>query len=484
MVKVVIGEESHLKSAEDRLLKSSILAEVGIIVGKLSTNSEKGFVYSVIPTPSTDAGNPACSLKAEAEGRGDRKKGAKGGKSLAEANPSLLIDGEWVAEHARQVSRMLLGGMSVVGIYVWSSEAAFKATSTLVFSQVIRGVAQALPAFESKINERLLVHISYSPRRWACRNFSVASADMRPCDFKMSKILNLLQMYRCIYNFDLRVPVFQDDVSTSRTFKNVLRTTIACHAKELQSARALVDGKLANEDQQVTFEGSHTVELLLPFKTDAYVEAYSSEEILGVVVLRGAICASSYLGPKEPFLQALSDLKKDVINSLESRLEIVLDESDDKLDEALADAIDAGDRKPLHQHALKEVRKSLALSFPRRVLIPWLSGTFICDYLLHSETFEDLSDRCREMMSMEAPVDPSALQEVEAEAAILTTASFWEAICGNSLPSREEPKSRNPATEENSPGKQKPFNFNLQAALFMLLVALLVGFAFTFFKSN
>ena len=31
---------------------------------------------------------------------------------------------------------MLLGGMSVVGAYVWASEASFKATSPAVLSQV------------------------------------------------------------------------------------------------------------------------------------------------------------------------------------------------------------------------------------------------------------------------------------------------------------------------------------------------------------
>jgi hypothetical protein len=35
-----------------------------------------------------------------------------------------------------QVSRMLLGGMSVIGIYVWASEGSFKATSPSVLSQV------------------------------------------------------------------------------------------------------------------------------------------------------------------------------------------------------------------------------------------------------------------------------------------------------------------------------------------------------------
>ncbi|KAH0448196.1 hypothetical protein IEQ34_021996 [Dendrobium chrysotoxum] len=485
MVKSVVGEETQLKSAEDRLSRSSITAEVGILVGKLSSHLERGFVYDLIPTPPTDGGSPACSLKSESGGREDRKRGTKGGKASAEAISSLLIDGEWVAEHARQVSRMLLGGMSVIGIYVWSSEASFKATSASLLAQAIRVVAQATPSLESETNERLLIHISYSPKRWACRSCAVASVDLRPCDFKMSKLLALLQTYRCMYGFDIRIPVFQDLVSTSNTFKNVLCNGISRHAKELLSARALLDGKLVTENQQVTSAGTHNVELLLPFKSDAQQE--SSDDISGLVVFRGAICAYAYLSPKEPTSQAISDLKNDIINSLKSRLDILLDEVEDTLDMASNDLGKACGEivtgKPIHQLLLHELRKPLVLTFPRRVLIPWLSDVFICDYLLPSETFEDLKDRCRELLSMETPVESSALLDLETEAASpITTSSFWDLVNGNPLSSIEKTKNRSHSITQKSSKQSKNFNFNFQVALFVLLVAFLIGGSITFFN--
>ncbi|KAG1359583.1 putative protein odr-4 [Cocos nucifera] len=163
MVKSVVGEETQLKSAEDRLFQSSVPAQVGLIVGKLSSDSNRGFVYDLITTPPTDGGGPACSLRSEGGGRDDKKKVSKGGKPSAE--PSLVIDGDWVAEHARQVSRMLLGGMNVVGIYIWASEASFKATTPSILAQAVRLVAQAASWYNSEFDESLLIHISYSPRR-------------------------------------------------------------------------------------------------------------------------------------------------------------------------------------------------------------------------------------------------------------------------------------------------------------------------------
>lgn len=73
--------------------------QVGLVIGKLSSSLDRGFVFDLVPTPPNDAGDPACSVSDS--GRDDRKKGSKG-KSQAEASV-LVVDGDWVAEHARQV---------------------------------------------------------------------------------------------------------------------------------------------------------------------------------------------------------------------------------------------------------------------------------------------------------------------------------------------------------------------------------------------
>lgn len=133
------------------------------MIGKLSSTLDRGFVFDLIPTPENDAGEPACSLIESA--KDDKRKGSKS-KSQPSDSSSLAIDKDWVSEHARQVtfllnniinfivlvrgvcfnyeciwfqvSRMLLGGVKVVGIYAWASDAAFK-NSTITLCQVIFG---------------------------------------------------------------------------------------------------------------------------------------------------------------------------------------------------------------------------------------------------------------------------------------------------------------------------------------------------------
>lgn len=184
------------------------------MIGKLSSTLDRGFVYDLVPTPPNDAGEPACSLIdattiANTTFKDEKRKGSKPVSQAADSS-TLAIDKDWVAEHARQVSRMLLGGVKVVGVYVWISDTSFK-NSTITLCQLlqtVKEVAEAAPVLDTDYDKRLLIHISHSPRRWTCRNCvlssNITSSSIRPCDFKMGRVLSSLQKFRCTYNFKLR----------------------------------------------------------------------------------------------------------------------------------------------------------------------------------------------------------------------------------------------------------------------------------------
>lgn len=70
------------------------------MIGRLSSPLDRGFVFDLVPTPPNDAGEAACSIVGAI--KDDKKKGSKG-KSPAVDSSSLVIDKDWVAEHARQV---------------------------------------------------------------------------------------------------------------------------------------------------------------------------------------------------------------------------------------------------------------------------------------------------------------------------------------------------------------------------------------------
>lgn len=54
------------------------------------------------------------------------------------------------------------------------------------------------------------LHIFTLLHRWACRNCMVGSGNMRPCDFKMGKLLASLRTFKCMYNFEIRYYFYCD----------------------------------------------------------------------------------------------------------------------------------------------------------------------------------------------------------------------------------------------------------------------------------
>ncbi|KAI3978625.1 hypothetical protein MKX01_015800 [Papaver californicum] len=494
MVKTVVGEETQLKLVEDRVFQSGISAQVGIVIGKISSSIDRGFVFDLIPTPPNDGGQPACYIsEATDDNNNKKKKGSAKGKSQTQLDSSLstslVIDSDWVAEHARQVSRMLLGGMHVVGVYVWASEISFK-NSTVKLWQTVKEIAQAAASFESGLDERLLIHISYSPRRWTCRNCTVGSTmtsnSLQPCDFKMGRVLASLQTFRCMYNFDIRLPIYRENLSKANTLSDILHNGISRHAKELKSAKAILDGNLVVQDQPCTSDGLHEVELLLPFMKDAPFEACSQKEVLGVVAYQGSACSYAYLSPREPISQAVADIKADILTSLKSRLAIISDEGEEDINSTAEverdSSTEISTEKSISQLDLNLLRKSCILAFPRRVFVPWVGGVFICDYLQPSETFQVLEDNFKELMSLEAPIDVSKIIEAETEASSLMIKSFWDAVISNPSTSRSASSHSKKNSKKDSTQKEvsrepvKSTTFNIVIPITVLLLAMLLGF--------
>lgn len=380
---------------------------------------------------------------------------------------------------------MLLGGMKVVGIYIWVNESLFK-NSTIAICQTVKGVAEAA-SLMIDWSEALLIHIGYSPLRWTCRNCSLAanitSSSLRPCDFKMGKVLGSLQTFRCTYNFDLRLPISHDDKLDIKRFSDVLRSEITVHAKELSGAKALINGKLVTEDEQCASDDFHEVEFLVPFLQDKYL-AFDQIGVLGVLLFRGFVCSLAYLNSKEPVSQALLDIKEDIIRSLQSRLEIMCDEAERYI-ESVAEigqetSSDIPSDQPVPHFDLQAQRKQCSLSFPRRVFVPWLEGTYICDYIQSSETMEVLKDHCTELMSIEVPTDTSEILEPESEASAVittTTKSFWDIAIDNSLASSPvNSVSKNGKIGNGKPAKSVTFKPTL--SILVLIIAVIVGLVF------
>ncbi|KAF5758128.1 hypothetical protein HanXRQr2_Chr16g0725791 [Helianthus annuus] len=251
MVKTVIREEIRLTSVEDRLSKFSLSFQVGLVIGKISTSLDRGFVFDLVPTPENQLLGLLRVKRILIRRKGDRN---------------------------RNRNRILCRVCWLIRIGLLNMLVRFQEC----YLATVKGVADAAPIRDSNWDERLLIHISYSARRWTCKNCSlslnITSSSLRPCDFKMRRVLSTLQ-----------------------TFK--------CHVEELKGAKDLIDGNLVDVDEQ-----------------------YASDGCCWILVFTGSICSFAYSNSKEPISQDLADIKGDIISSLYSRFDVICDEADGQMD--------------------------------------------------------------------------------------------------------------------------------------------------------
>lgn len=307
------------------------------------------------------------------------------------------------------------------------------------------------------VSEGILVHFCYSPRKLVTRNCAIGSANFRVCDFKLGRVLTSLRHFKCLYNFDMQLPI-----SRGGSFKDIIRDAISRHEKELIGAKALIDGNLALD---VVSEGSHNVELLLEG-----LRGFGDEvkgEVTGIVSFKGFVCSYAYLNPKESAEQAVGDIKRDIIMSLQSRLNILCDEGEEESGEGVVE-------KSMTQLELKLLEKPTSLFFPRRVLVPWIGDVYVCDYLQSGDTFEVVRDHCKELMSLEAPVDSLQILEPEKEAVSLAVKSFWDVVTLRNLTTSKREKDS--IQKEASNTSVTPYTFNSVIIIAILILAIAIGF--------
>ncbi|RRT78987.1 hypothetical protein B296_00026234, partial [Ensete ventricosum] len=184
----------------------------------------------------------------------------------------------------------------------------------------------------------------------------------------------------------------------------------------------------------------------------------------------------------------------DIVSSLRSRLDIITDEAEEEVALSLDCYGEAGGdslaEKSIHKLALQEVRfrKPCTLFFPRRIIVPWYAGIFICDYLQASETFEvtclcsivfqDVKDHCQEMMSMDGPIETTSVVDPETAQISVATRSFWDVVHKRSSDIVNDSKTnKNTIEREANAGKLERNNLNFLTAILVLLSAFLIGWA-------
>jgi len=100
--------------------------------------------------------------------------------------------------------------------------------------------------------------------------------------------------------------------------------------------------------------------------------------------------------------------------------------------------------------------------------------------------FQDATDRCKEVIPLETAVASSSILEPESAAVCGTLESFWDMVPGARSGGRNRSRRLKDSgctgqdDDDGSRRQQGAQSFNILAALFALLIALVAGVVFTF----
>jgi hypothetical protein len=471
-------EEDAVQATFDALLRDRAPAQVGLLVGKLEVGT-RDFVLALVPFPDWK----------------DDDEDAPGGAARASkpSGDALDVDEDWIVEHSTQVSRMLPGGVDVVGTYAFASDAAFKAASTALTRATVE-IARAanavgVPATRSRhqrADRRLVLHLSSTTRKLTLRRCVVPASrsapvePTAPVEHKTGRVMSQMVRIDARHQIDLRLD--GADAARGADLRDIAARVIEAEATRVAAADALLAGEFRHPDDDLaavaeaakadTIDGARRVEAILlcpPRSTATAISRAAGEgsegssedgRVSGRATLRGAISARAYAYGRESVARAVADLKSDIIASLRARLDLLVDEAEEQDGDGDGDGTGNGtgnaasrlnntSGNPLAEGGAKI---AAAVRLPRRAWVRWREGCAVCDYLVDGETAADVVERCEEVLRWKPPGGEADVALAEAPATLVEANAEAETAPAKKPSTTVSTKKATPRAKHDSTG--------------------------------
>uniref|UniRef100_A0A2K6T415 Protein odr-4 homolog n=1 Tax=Saimiri boliviensis boliviensis TaxID=39432 RepID=A0A2K6T415_SAIBB len=302
------------------------------------------------------------------------------------------LDEEWATEHAYQVSRMLPGGLLVLGVFIITTlELANdfqNALRRLMFAVEKSINRKRLWNFtEEEVSERVTLHICASTKKIFCRSYDIRDpkSSARPADWKYQNGLSSSWLsLECTVHINIHIPL--SATSVSYTLEKNTKNGLTRWAKQIENGVYLINGQVKDEDCDL-LEGQL---LNSDHRSTATVQICS-----GSVNLKGAVKCRAYIHNSKPKVkEAVQAVKRDIMNTVADRCEILFED-------LLLNEI------PEKKDSEKEFH-----ILPRRVFVP-LSGStvMLCDYKFDDESAEEIRDHFMEMLDQTIQIEDVEIAE-------------------------------------------------------------------------
>ena len=442
----VLFEEGVLEATHGCLIGKQSPPCVGLVIGKREVGA-RDFVLALVPFPEAwndeddgeVAGRPVC----------------KNIKPPAASGAAVVLNREMLLEHVTQVSGMLCGGLSVVGVYCFASDASFKSASPALTRVAIEAKEDCVRLDESHTTKRgvdveqLIIHLSAeNVRKVSVKRArrSVLAHAPAPVEVGFGKVMDSFVAATTSYKCELELVIDSTAVTKKKTIRQYARQVLEHEAARIEKSVVLLENELWHDDTPVSavpksnqcvnaedknFNVNSGVndspfslraEFLVPgaaLPVDDEVkktpdgnrtgDVESGNTDVVTVILFGTLTCSAYAYGREPVSRLVDDLKRDVVRSLRARLEFLCDECD--ADASGAHVLSDDARVGATSTSSTSAKNKIELNLPRRAFAGWTKGLKICDYLLAGETEVDVKQRCSEVWGLTVGVGDVVVAE-------------------------------------------------------------------------
>uniref|UniRef100_A0A8C6XNH5 Protein odr-4 homolog n=1 Tax=Naja naja TaxID=35670 RepID=A0A8C6XNH5_NAJNA len=162
------------------------------------------------------------------------------------------IDEEWTAAHARQVSRMLPGGLLVVGVFIISVPELAKEVQNILrklLFTVEKSVARKRlwSISEEDVSDRVLLFLNW--KRILCRTYDVQDpkCTAKPADWKYQNALSASWLsLECTVNVNIHIPL--PATLASHNLEKNTRNGLGRWAQQIEESVFLINGQTREGD--------------------------------------------------------------------------------------------------------------------------------------------------------------------------------------------------------------------------------------------
>ncbi|XP_011303710.1 protein odr-4 homolog [Fopius arisanus] len=326
------------------------------------------------------------------------------------------VPSSWVADHALHVTRMLPGGMWVLGIFVVGPSDCFSDSSDTqqlksIISSLHKNFESSPYLYGNNPRESLILTFNSLTKKFSCKSFDVKlNNSMKNADWKFQD--NITKWYQLETRVDLDQVFPVVDGEESETLKQQLQNILNDMSDIINSSLVIIEGDKRPSDQLIEIVGNKKKKERKELKSNESDESISDKSLQATIYvpcpmkserelrevncvasirLVGQIGSRTFVHQKSTIMEATGIIKQDIMRSLASRLEMHWDsllEEENELPE---------DNFTLHEP-------------PRRVLVALpQSRITLSDYLFPGEGPQEALISLQELLDLQ--VQESSVQE-------------------------------------------------------------------------